>query len=367
MIESSAIRTDAAPTLVVIAKNESRCIERCLRSAQPYVAGMLVLDTGSTDGTPELARACGAEVHFFDWIDDFSAARNRALELADAHWSLFLDADEWIDPESSFQWPAKASQAQLGLVRMMNIDQSSGMDLPVSSWLPRLLPRGVRYEGRIHEQPASQLPRVRSGLTVVHDGYLKEQLQKKQGRNRRLLTQALQAEPDDPYLLYQFGTEHEGAKEYAAAADLYRKALALLTVHASYEHSLLVRAIHCLGQAGRIDEALTMIEQWAGRYPHSPDFHFAAGSAYLNKGVSDPAQALQLWLPRAVQSWQRCLEIGDQPELEGSMRGRGSFLAALNLQVVFSQLGDSVQAEFYRGLAQQLKRAGLAVEMGHAP
>jgi tetratricopeptide (TPR) repeat protein len=241
---------------------------------------------------------------------------------------------------------------------MMNIDQSSGMDLPVSSWLPRLLPRGVRYEGRIHEQPASQLPRARSGLTVVHDGYLKEQLQKKQGRNRRLLTQALQAEPDDPYLVYQFGTEHEGAKEYAAAADLYQKALALLTVHASYEHSLLVRAIHCLSQAGRIDEALLMIEQWASRYPHSPDFHFAAGNAYLNKGVSDPAQALQVWLPRAVQSWQRCLEIGDQPELEGSMRGRGSFLAAFNLKVVFELLGDGQQAGLYRVLAQELIAAG---------
>jgi tetratricopeptide (TPR) repeat protein len=248
---------------------------------------------------------------------------------------------------------------------MMNIDQSSGMDLPVASWLPRLLPRGVRYEGRIHEQPASQLPRVRSGLTVLHDGYLKEQLQKKQGRNRRLLAQALQADPDDPYLLYQFGTEHEGAKEYAAAADLYQKAMALLTARPGYEHSLLVRAIHCLSQAGRIDEALTMIGQWAGHYPHSPDFHFAAGNAYLNKGVSDPAQALQLWLPRAVQSWQRCLEIGDQPELEGSMRGRGGFLAALNLQVVFSQLGDSVQAELYRGLAEQLKYAAAPAEAGH--
>jgi hypothetical protein len=62
-----------------------------------------------------------------------------------------------------------------------------------------------------------------------------------------------------------------------------------------------------------------------------------------------------------VQSWQRCLEIGDQPELEGSMQGRGSFLAALNLQVVCSQLGDSVQAELYRGLAEQLKFAAAAV------
>ena len=367
MVQPWAKCADAAPTLVVIAKNESRCIERCLRSAQPYTGRMLVLDTGSTDSTPELARACGAEVHFFDWIDDFSAARNHALELADAGWSLFLDADEWIDPQSELQWSAMASQARLGLVQMMNLDQSSGMELPVSSWLPRLLPRGVRYEGRIHEQPASDLPRFKSGLTVLHDGYLKEQLQKKQGRNRRLLTQALQATPDDPYLLYQFGTEHEGAKEYAAAADLYQKAMALLLVRPSYEHSLVVRTIHCLGQAGRIDEALMTLEQWVGRYQHSPDFHFAAGNAYLNKAVSDPAQALQVWLPRALQSWQRCLEIGDQPELEGSMRGRGSFLAALNLQVVFSQLGDSVQAEFYQGLAQQLKRAGVAVEMGHAP
>ncbi len=173
MVQPLAECADAAPTLVVIAKNESRCIERCLRSAQPYVNRMLVLDTGSTDGTPELARACGAEVHFFDWIDDFSAARNRALELADADWSLFLDADEWIDPQSEFHWSPQAGPAQLGLVRMMTIDQSSGMDLPVSSWLPRLLPRGVRYEGRIHEQPASELPRFRSGLIVMHDGYLK--------------------------------------------------------------------------------------------------------------------------------------------------------------------------------------------------
>ncbi len=100
MVQPSAECADAAPTLVVIAKNESRCLERCLRSAQPFVDRMLVLDTGSADTTPELARACGAEVHFFDWIDDFSAARNRALELADADWNLFLDADEWIDPQS---------------------------------------------------------------------------------------------------------------------------------------------------------------------------------------------------------------------------------------------------------------------------
>ncbi len=73
---------------------------------------------------------------------------------------------------------------------------------------------------------------------------------------------------------------------------------------------------------------------------------------------------MQIWLARAIQSWQRCLEIGDQPGLDGSTRGWGSFLAARNLQVVFGQLGDSVQAEFCGGLAQQLKNSGADLALG---
>lgn len=343
------------PTLVVIAKNESRCIERCLRSASPYAQRMLVLDTGSSDDTADLARACGAQVHFFDWVDDFSAARNRALDLADADWSLFLDADEWISADSDFRWPP--AELGLGLIRMLNIDQSTGMDLPVSSWLPRLLPRGVRYEGRIHEQPASPLPRFRSGLNVMHDGYLKEHLQKKRGRNRDLLVQALRADPDDPYLLYQLGAEHEGSKEFLAAVHLYRQALNLLPNGAAYQHSLLVRTLHCLCQGGAVDDALALVQRYAQKYRNSPDFHFVAGNVFLDKGRRDPAQAFSAWLPQAVEAWQQCLTIGDQPELEGSMLGRGSFLAAFNLYVVFDILGQVAQANYYKTLSAQLTAA----------
>lgn len=343
------------PTLVVIAKNESRCIERCLRSAQPFTQRMVVLDTGSIDSTPELARACGAEVYFFEWVDDFAAARNRALEIADADWSLVLDADEWIEAGSDLGSFSIFAEPQMGLVRIKNIDQSSGMDLPVTSWLPRLLPRGVRYEGRIHEQPLSKLPRFKSGLVLGHDGYLQDQLQKKQGRNRHLLTQALSEEPEDPYLLYQLGTEHEGAKEFALAVGRYRQALQRLPIGAVYEHALLVRLIHCSCRAGWVEEALLLIQRFESRFQQSPDFHFAAGNAYLDQGLKDPAGAIHTWLPQAVQAWQRCLAIGDRPELEGSMLGRGSFLAASNLQVVFSVLGDQGQADEYSALAKRLK------------
>lgn len=80
--------------LVMIARDEARCIADSLRSLRPWVDRMIVLDTGSLDGTPEIARAEGAEVHAFAWVDDFAAARNAALALSDADWNLVVDADE---------------------------------------------------------------------------------------------------------------------------------------------------------------------------------------------------------------------------------------------------------------------------------
>ena len=82
--------------LVMIVRDEARCIERCLNSARAWVDEMVVLDTGSKDDTAERAARTGARVFHFQWIDDFAAARNAALALTDADWRLVLDADEWI-------------------------------------------------------------------------------------------------------------------------------------------------------------------------------------------------------------------------------------------------------------------------------
>jgi glycosyltransferase involved in cell wall biosynthesis len=80
----------------MIVKNEERHLSRCLQSVKDIVDEMVIVDTGSTGRTKEIAYSFGAKVFDFEWINDFSAARNYALEKSTSDWNLVLDADEYI-------------------------------------------------------------------------------------------------------------------------------------------------------------------------------------------------------------------------------------------------------------------------------
>jgi len=82
----------------MIVKNEEDNIERALISVKPAVDEMIVVDTGSTDRTKDIARALGAKVYDFKWTDNFSDVRNFSLSKASGKWILVLDADEAISP-----------------------------------------------------------------------------------------------------------------------------------------------------------------------------------------------------------------------------------------------------------------------------
>ncbi|MGC4394858.1 glycosyltransferase [Hydrogenophaga sp. T2] len=340
--------------LVMIARDEARCIERALHSLRPHVQRMLVLDTGSRDDTVSLARAAGAEVQRFAWCDDFAAARNRALELADADWNLVVDADEWlIAGGAAIEALQHQRPMHLGQLRIHS-GFGDGTQEHIS-WLTRVLPRGVRYQGRIHEQPESPLPRVRLGIQLGHDGYSQAQLALKRGRNRTLLLAERDAHPEDPHVWLHLGKDHETYGEHADAATCYRAAWLRSQPGAPYRHDLLVRLLHCLGQSGGLDEALVLageaMDEWGG----SPDYHFVLGNLLLDWSTQHPEQALDQGLPMARAAWERCLEIGERPDLDGSVTGRGSHLAAHNLAVIHEGLGQGEQAAHYRRLAQHLR------------
>ena len=87
-------------SLCMIVKNEEACLGTCLKSLQGIVDEMIVVDTGSTDRTKEIAREYGASVYDFEWTGDFSEARNYSFSLAKCDYIYQADADEEIDEEN---------------------------------------------------------------------------------------------------------------------------------------------------------------------------------------------------------------------------------------------------------------------------
>lgn len=341
--------------LVMIVRNEERCIARCLHSAKGIVDEVIVLDTGSTDDTVRIAESLGARVHHYVWNDDFAAARNAALDHSSAQWNLILDADEWIGevPDKMMLASTLAGMPKtfLGQLPIASQFDMHGRVEESVSWIARILPGEVRYTGRIHEQPASDLARVRIELPILHDGYRLDELERKRGRNITMLQRALEDAPMDPYLLYQLGGSHVIYGDYVEAVLRYTQALLFTTPQHEFRHDLVVRTIFALKQAGQHEAAIQFAESEMKNWEHSPDFFFSLGDLLLDWANQNKGRDFNELVPMIEAAWLRCLEIGDQPGLSGSVRGRGSFLAAHNLAVVYDTLGDKEKAARYWELA----------------
>jgi tetratricopeptide (TPR) repeat protein len=295
-------------------------------------------------------------VHGFAWCDDFAAARNAALAHSDADWNLILDADEWIEQgaEALAALPAGTGDF-LGEVRVASRMDQPGAEGVGQAWIARVLPKGVTYAGRIHEQPQSRLPRRRLALGLGHDGYLSAALVRKGERNEALLMAELQAQPDDAYLWFQLAKEHQARGRSPQAAVCFTEALRLAGPDEPWRHALVVRAMIALKANGQLSDALALADAEVARWQDSPDFYFTVGDLYLEAASQEPDRALSELLPVVELAWKRCLEIGERPDLDGAVAGRGGYMAAHNLAVFYETLGRADQAAEYRALSERLR------------
>ena len=198
----------------LIVRNESASLPGCLaalRALQPLVDHVGVHDTGSTDGSQELARAGGATVVESVWADDFAAARNVALAATRAHWVLMVDADERVtaDVDALRSALQDAGNAGVGVVKLVNM--GAGGDEQYAAPIVRLMrPDRARYAGRVHERPEpldadrplELLDLPREVLLLRHYGYADAgAIRRKAERNLDLaslqLEEALQTAPQD--------------------------------------------------------------------------------------------------------------------------------------------------------------------------
>jgi glycosyltransferase involved in cell wall biosynthesis len=214
----------ARVSLCLIAKNEETNLPACLPSVAGLVDEMIVVDTGSTDRTKEVAAQLGARVFDFTWVDSFAAARNESLRHATGDWILWLDGDELFTEADRHKFRALRETLN-GQEAAFVMTQRSAPEYPGGSptevqqvRLFRNHP-AIRWSYRVHEQILPGIHRAGHGvrwtdLIVTHTGYIDPALrQRKTQRNLRLLHLEEAEQPDDPFTLFNLGWAYPGRSE----------------------------------------------------------------------------------------------------------------------------------------------------------
>lgn len=294
-------------TLCMIVRNEEESLPRCLKSVDGVVDEIVLVDTGSTDSTPEIGRRSGAKLISHKWKNDFSEARNAGLEAASCQWILVLDADEELDPETRRRLPV-----------IVGSSEADGIEIIVRSLMPetdilkyedtrivRLFKsNGLhRYTLPIHEQIRSSIEKaggtiVRSDMLILHYGYMNRFVAGKEDRrerNLRILNEATKQSPDDPYLHYQTGVTLMSAGRKDEAYKEMKKVLGL--DYARMGSAVLDRYYMKISQlALEKDENAQAVKYAEMSLDHNPDnrvsmYVKALGLLAMNK-IGDGYQAL---------------------------------------------------------------------------
>jgi glycosyltransferase involved in cell wall biosynthesis/tetratricopeptide (TPR) repeat protein len=296
-------------SVCLITKNEEAFLPQCLRSVRALASQIVVVDTGSTDRTIDIAKEFGAEVHSFAWCDDFSAARNAALEHATGDWVLIIDADEELMPEQAEVIAREIRAATVMGYRLPIIER--GHEQEGCSYVPRLFRNapGLFFVGRIHEQVFSSIQvrcqqwglKHQLGKTaLLHHGYTGEVMasRNKIERNLRLLEQAVEEMPEEPNLIMSLGLELVRSGKLEAGLERYWEAFRLLSALPATEvtpelrETLLTHLTTHLMAAKRFSDIVQLWEvPFAKNGGLTASQHFGLGLAHVQ--LQQPAEAAE--------------------------------------------------------------------------
>lgn len=300
---STGERIHEGPTLslAMIVKNEAEHLEKCLSTARPHVDEIVVVDTGSTDGTQEIAQQYADVFEEIEWPDSFSIARNYSMDKASGDYILILDGDEHIPDET--QW-----RKLRGVLREK--EDIAGIQFMVRNLVPdnqileadvmpqvRLVKNHpmIRYNGKVHNQIGENLDRYRkqsgdtlgrAAVEVIHVGYALERDQIKAKYSERLHLLEHEVENADnaqkkAYYQYQLGNALFMLRKYARAAEVFE---AIDYTKLASANAYYTRFMHGFAylQTGRLEPALEQAGYLLEMTKREPIGHVLAGQA-LNK------------------------------------------------------------------------------------
>ncbi len=265
-------------TLSMIVKNEEKMLRGCLESAEKIVDEIVIVDTGSTDRTIEIAKEFGAKIYHFDWINDFAAARNEAIKHSKGRWILYLDADERISQfeiqkfRKSLSELSENSGGLICTIESPHAKLTGGESDVHRGSYPRIFRNlgidKVKFQGRVHEQISPSLKEndlqlLQSDIIIYHLGYdqSRDIMEGKIERNYRMLLQHVREEPTNGYAWYQLGQTLGHMNLKKEAEETIKFALKCGNLSPMIEASATASLAQFTGNDKRFEEAL----KWSTR------------------------------------------------------------------------------------------------------
>ena len=279
----------------MIVKNESANLAEALDGFSSFADEIIVVDTGSSDNTKEIAARFTSRVYDFEWIDDFSAARNFAMSKAGKSYQLWLDADDRITPENGRRIQALKQQFD-GRKAFYFILENHRPDSPPSCCLQMrctpLIPE-LRFEGRVHEQifPSAArmgLELVTADIVVRHMGYMSDEARVAKARRNLAIMEAEKAEGRDDGALHFFmavtyaplGKRQEGIRSMESALEFFEKE--------NYNHHLIPEGYLFLARLSfelkDFDRSIRYLARVESLVEGSPQHNFLMGILYQKMG-----------------------------------------------------------------------------------
>lgn len=329
-------------SVCIIAKNEEKRIEKCLASIKPYGFEIIVVDTGSTDRTREIASRYADKVLDFVWCDDFSAARNFSLREAGNNWIFMLDCDEWIktiDVEELNYFRKHHSDSVGAISRENLVTQDGRLVLNNTDHTERFFNRKLyHYTGIIHEQltpiRGKEFPCLLLHTTIEHTGYdmSPEERIAKGKRNLSLLHKQLEQEPENPYVYYQLGKGYEIVNDYESACEYYGKGLYFdVDPSLAYVQAMVISYGNSLLLTDRAETALGF-EQIYEEFGTTADFVYLMGRIYMANEM----------YPQAIEQFHKAATFDTC-----KFNGANSFLCFYHIALICEKAGDIDNALAY--------------------
>lgn len=350
-------------SICMITKDQAAKLDHCLSEIEKRIdvekdAELVVVDTGSSDGSVEIAKKHGAMVYHFEWINDFAAAKNYSLEMATCDRILLLDTDEYLEEFKieDIERVFSKGEDSIGLFLRKNHFITGGQSRVTNEWVPRIFSKKhYHYEGVVHEQLVSlkgkseEAPRFRTAIVVDHDGYMlsPEDIQKKADRNIELLIKERDnlernkaSANEMAYVLYQLGKAYYYKGDYKRAADYFDEGLSFdLNERLEYVVDMVVSYGYSLINSGREQEAVKL-EGVFDTFSYDADYLFVMGLIYMKNALFE----------EAIDAFKKATQC---PECR--VEGTNGYLAFHNIGVIYECTGRANEAKEYYRRSKELK------------